>query len=236
MRLVINIIRLWNLGSASGVTWRTVDVLGQIGTRLVINIICLWNLGSTSGVTWRTVDVCGQIGTRLVIDCIYLRDLGSNSGLTWRIVDICMVKFGWDLVEFGQRLWCYLTNCWCSWSVWLGYGQTMVIMCERLKTWLVLRNFLRDLPGVCILLGMVFLARHNCHWWSKPSTKLGRTSIETLINYNATTLPLSSTLRDKVVFLQNRLRAWLISFSNAKLDSIQKSKHWFNNRMTIDPQ
>ena len=82
----------------------------------------------------------------------------------------------------------------------LGYGQIMVVVCDGLKTWLVLCNFLRDLPGVCVLLEMLFLARHNCCQQSEPRTKLGRTSIEKLINYNAATLPLSSTLKDKVIF------------------------------------
>jgi hypothetical protein len=39
-----------NLGSASGVSWRIVDVCGRIGTRLVINCVHMLNLGSASGI------------------------------------------------------------------------------------------------------------------------------------------------------------------------------------------
>jgi hypothetical protein len=115
--------------------------------------------------------------------------------------------------------------------MWLGYGQTMAVVCDRLKTWLVLCKFLRDLPGVSVVLTLLFCLAHNCRQQLKPSTKLGRTSIEKLINYNATTLPLSSTLGDKVV-LQNRIIAWLLSLANSITSSIQKSKDQLNNRST----
>ena len=124
-----------------------------------------------------------------------LRRNMNNCGCLWSNLD---EKCHWLHlpVGFGQRLRRNRTNPGCSWSMWLGYCQTMVVVCNRLKTWLILWNFLRNLPGVCVLLAMLFLARHNCRQRSEPSTKLGRTSIETLINYNATTLPLSSTLQD----------------------------------------
>ncbi len=120
MRLVINIIRLWDLGSASGVTWIIVGVRGRIGTRLVINIICLWNLGSASGVTWRTVDVCGRIGTKLVIDCICLWDLGSASGVTWTIVDV-----------YGQIWMRNVIDCICLWDLGSASGVTGQILDVR---------------------------------------------------------------------------------------------------------
>jgi hypothetical protein len=64
---------------------------------------------------------------------------------------------------------------------------------------------LRDLPCGCVVLALAVLfviAGHNCRRQSKPSAKLERTSIEKLINYNAMTLPLSSTLVDKVIFAE----------------------------------
>ena len=37
------------------------------------------------------------------------------------------------------------------------------VVCNRLKSGLVLHNFLRDLPGVCVILAVPFLACHNLH-------------------------------------------------------------------------
>ena len=34
------------------------------------------------------------------------------------------------------------------------------VVCNRLKSGLVLHNFLRDLPGVCVILAVPFLVRH----------------------------------------------------------------------------
>ena len=39
--------------------------------------------------------------------------------------------------------------------------SSSAVVCNRLKSGLVLHNFLRDLPGVCVILAVPFLARHN---------------------------------------------------------------------------
>ncbi len=39
--------------------------------------------------------------------------------------------------------------------------SSSAVVCNRLKSGLVLHNFLRDLPGVCVILVVPFLARHN---------------------------------------------------------------------------
>jgi hypothetical protein len=70
--------------------------------------------------------------------------------------------------------------------------SSSAVVCNRLKSGLVLHNFLRDLPGVCVILAVPFLVRHY----------LRRTSIERQIHHNAPTLPLSETLRDKVVYAE----------------------------------
>ena len=49
--LVFNCVCLWNLGSASSLTCRSVNVCAGIGMRLIINCVHMWNLGSASGVT-----------------------------------------------------------------------------------------------------------------------------------------------------------------------------------------
>ena len=82
MRLAIHCVHMLNLGSASGVTLRIVDVCCRIGTRLVCYFVCMWNLSSTFSVTCRSVDVCAGIGMRLIIYCIHMWNSGSASGVT----------------------------------------------------------------------------------------------------------------------------------------------------------
>jgi hypothetical protein len=90
MRHVINCIRLWNLGSASGVTRRILNVRGQYG----LDIVKRWSscvtdlrLDSSFTASWghspvefgqrlrrnlKIVDVRGQIWMRHVINCVRL--------------------------------------------------------------------------------------------------------------------------------------------------------------------
>ena len=65
-------------------------------------------------------------------------------------------------------------------------------------------------------------------------TKLGRTSIEKLINYNAMTLPLSNTLRDRVIFAEKNksLTNQLGKFNNWTLFKSQKTNSIIGVRST----
>ena len=53
--------------------------------------------------------------------------------------------------------------------------SSSAVVCNRLKSGLVLHKFLRDLPCVCVILAMLFLARHNlCRKSFKARENLNR--------------------------------------------------------------
>ena len=186
MRPVINCVCQWNLGSASRVTWRIVDVCGQIGMRLVINIICLLNLGSASCVIWIIVDVHGQIGMVLVINRVHTWYLGSASGMTWIIVDggctlRCPVIRTLLFMSFSLGRSSY-------YILYILFFLGLLVSCtcfSRSSSIAVTFSFCH-FENILLVLGNLSKPQYNLKTNTKHSTLIARTH------------PLSKTLRDKI--------------------------------------